>query len=667
MNQKTLTLFSAAFIILALVVPIVAFAQQAEPPVPQGLIAFGQGPSTIKLTWDDSDDYVAGTTIRIYRDGVFLYDCVVPDNDGNLTGYSDPNLQPETDYTYTLSFIDSDGTESAQSPPATATTGAVYFNLNPDSEIIPVERLGDWSNAGVVGGIPDYPVGVNAMDYGAVGDGVADDTQAILDAIAACPPGQAVFLPAGSYSTTETIVFTKSVVLRGAGPELTLIIQNHNDEGIQIGYEDRDLPTAPEVSWAGIEDLHLQTRYAFGRASGVKIRLARASNSWIKNIETSGFAYHGISLLATSHCEVRDSFIHSTYEFVDWEVEGGDHGDPYGIVLDGMNEQLRATMVHDEWVFSEYNLVENNILDWMRHAMIILKHNVNNVFGYNFVWTNWSHVQSETHCLKYHHPDYTDGARVATYILAEGNAFEMADSYGWHHTNTYFRNRAMGGRSVGLGLQANSYAIGNELPAHKHPLYGINNTLNARAGSFAHGNYVTDGNGMQWDPAIADHNIPDSYYHESKPDFFSDLAWPCYGGDLMEQASDNVNTRRSPAEVRYWSMMFPEESPSNLQAYVQGNAVALTWNNNSTNQVDFIIVRSSDNENFERLATVSGTTYTDTILEGGQYYYYVRAMNYLGGVNGDQPGGESGPSNVLSVDVEGVVMDHVIWIPFCSH
>ena len=103
---------------------------------------------------------------------------------------------------------------------------------------------------------------------------------------------------------------------------------------------------------------------------------------------------------------------------------------------------------------------------------------------------------------------------------------------------------------------------------------------------------------MQWDPSVDDHNIPDSYYLTSRPAWFGDLDWPPYGGDLMPN-----NKRRNPAEVRYWSMLYPEKNPSGLKADVSGNTFSLTWNNESDDErkVDFIICRSSDNVKFHRI------------------------------------------------------------------
>ncbi|MDD4349272.1 MAG: glycosyl hydrolase family 28-related protein [Opitutales bacterium] len=494
------------------------------------------------------------------------------------------------------------------------------------SEILPPERMSDWSNVGVQGGIPDYPVGVNVKDapYNAAGDGTTNDTAAILAAIAACPDGHAVYLPAGTYLTTGTLLITKPIVLRGAGPEQTHVLHNHFSLGIRLD---------AGANRAGIEDLHLETVYPYTNGSGTKVLLMGVTNSWVKNIETSGYAYFAVHLESTTHCEVRDSYVYSTYEYVDWETEGGDMGDAYGIVIRGDT-------------FSSYNLVENNVLDWHRHSMIMLVNCDTNVYGYNFSWTNWSGKQSETQCFKLHHPDYDDDthSRVIRYTLSEGNIFETCDSQNWHYFNTHLRNRVM----LGLGVNVRNSAVGNELTKKKFT-WANDNILNQtwQEGVFIHGNYITDRSEMQWDPTVDDHTIPNSYYLDSKPAFFGDLDWPCYGGDLMPG-----NNRRSPAEVRFWSMQFPEVAPTDLDASVDGGDVTLAWTNNSTNEVSFIVCRSTDNENFERIAIVAETTYTDTVSGDGDYFYYVRAMNHLGGVNGDEYGGESDPSNVLMVVVE---------------
>lgn len=65
---------------------------------------------------------------------------------------------------------------------------------------------------------------INAKDYGAKGDGLADDTSAITSTIAAvvAAGGGVVYLPAGTY-LASTVTMKDKVTLRGAGPEVTVL------------------------------------------------------------------------------------------------------------------------------------------------------------------------------------------------------------------------------------------------------------------------------------------------------------------------------------------------------------------------------------------------------------------------------------------------------------
>lgn len=87
-------------------------------------------------------------------------------------------------------------------------------------------RLPDFSFAGYHAGekpIPHLAVATTVTDFGAVGDGITDDTQAIQRAIDGTPAG-AVFLPAGRYLISDYLRITRSgVVLRGAGPDKSVL------------------------------------------------------------------------------------------------------------------------------------------------------------------------------------------------------------------------------------------------------------------------------------------------------------------------------------------------------------------------------------------------------------------------------------------------------------
>ena len=88
-------------------------------------------------------------------------------------------------------------------------------------------RLPDFSFAGYHCGekpIPEVAVAASVRQFGAVGDGKADDTEAFRKAIAATAKG-AILIPAGRYVLTGQIEIAKSgVVLRGEGIGKTVLV-----------------------------------------------------------------------------------------------------------------------------------------------------------------------------------------------------------------------------------------------------------------------------------------------------------------------------------------------------------------------------------------------------------------------------------------------------------
>jgi hypothetical protein len=70
---------------------------------------------------------------------------------------------------------------------------------------------------------------VNVKDFGAVGDGVTDDTAAINSAIAA---SRTIYFPSGAYRLTSTVVIERTVRLVGAGSHTSFISIDHSGNGI---------------------------------------------------------------------------------------------------------------------------------------------------------------------------------------------------------------------------------------------------------------------------------------------------------------------------------------------------------------------------------------------------------------------------------------------------
>lgn len=112
----------------------------------------------------------------------------------------------------------------------------------------PHGRLPDFSYAGYRAGrepIPELPVATNVLDFGAVGDGVTDDTAAFLAAIEATNDG-ALLVPAGRYLVRDVLTIDRDgVVIRGAGPDATVIYIDRSLTDVNGGVQD------PNFSWSG--------------------------------------------------------------------------------------------------------------------------------------------------------------------------------------------------------------------------------------------------------------------------------------------------------------------------------------------------------------------------------------------------------------------------------
>jgi hypothetical protein len=91
----------------------------------------------------------------------------------------------------------------------------------------PQSRLPDFSYAGYQRGerpLPTTPPGVSVKQFGAKGDGRADDTAAFQKALAGVTSG-ALEVPPGRYRITGLLEITRpNVVLRGAGPEVSTLV-----------------------------------------------------------------------------------------------------------------------------------------------------------------------------------------------------------------------------------------------------------------------------------------------------------------------------------------------------------------------------------------------------------------------------------------------------------
>lgn len=109
------------------------------------------------------------------------------------------------------------------SPPTNA--GKLWVRNSTPNSLAFTNEAGQTSHVGLFG-----EIAVSVREFGAIGDGVADDTAAIQAAINAAGSGpvKTVVLPPGTYLVTSTIHHLPGVVVRGAGTPTTVIRQSES-------------------------------------------------------------------------------------------------------------------------------------------------------------------------------------------------------------------------------------------------------------------------------------------------------------------------------------------------------------------------------------------------------------------------------------------------------
>ena len=93
------------------------------------------------------------------------------------------------------------------------------------SGIISPSRATDWTQAGVVGGIPD----ANWAQCGSTIPAYSGTADTINSHIAGCPANTYVLLGPGTFSLSSGILMKSNVVLRGSGANSTFLVMTGNN------------------------------------------------------------------------------------------------------------------------------------------------------------------------------------------------------------------------------------------------------------------------------------------------------------------------------------------------------------------------------------------------------------------------------------------------------
>jgi len=320
------------------------------------------------------------------------------------------------------------------------------------------------------------------------------------------------------------------------------------DRPIRLAYKKEFRPRLLPIEMierAGVEDLHVWRTHD---ALTFMIDICYATECWVKNCHSAWATRCHVYVRKSRDLVIRDNVIHHAYEY-----GGGGHG--YGIDL-------------EKWTTD--CLVENNILDHLRHHLSLEQGPNGNVFGYNML----------QRCL--HTYDISVHGHWPYMNLFEGNVVQSIGCSDWHGPagpfNTFFRNRieketvlqhAMGGGASSLinmshhtNVIANTFkrghiAIPNEFK--NEDWYEKNYLIEIKKDAFINGYAFWD-----WQKETSPHvkeryvspkavTIPASLYLKAKPPFWGNRPWPGIGAD---SDFESVRTGKkefspTPAEERY--------------------------------------------------------------------------------------------------------------------
>ncbi len=377
----------------------------------------------------------------------------------------------------------------------------LFLVVQAQETLIPQNRRIKW-NPGIAGDIPVYSVSVNVKDYGAKGDGAADDTEAFKNAIEAASEGEAVFIPEGDYRITRNLRIYKGIALRGEGYQKSRLLFDQPDGGSCI-----EILTYQRSAWSALIDTPKRGEVSFsvnhpeyfrigdyvelkqdndpevfspGAAGhfddemiGQLLRVTAISGNTLYFDREIYFNYnaamnprarrHGmvesagvedltikrlfkaksgsnIVLRHCSNCWVKGVYSDMTITAHIYLVTACRNEIVNNYFYDSFDhgEGGKGYGIRCEARATD-NLIENNIFNHLRHSMVVMLGACGNVFGYNY--SKDPFYKSGNNVL---FPDISVHGHYPYFNLFEGNTvqFLLVDNvWGTNGPNTFFRNR----------------------------------------------------------------------------------------------------------------------------------------------------------------------------------------------------------------------------------
>lgn len=476
-------------------------------------------------------------------------------------------------------------------------SGLVHVN----AQILPSERRVDWTLAGLRDNINSEFKVIDLQLYGLQGDGRSPNDEALEKVLTNLDNTRTILqFPDGNFLFNRTIFLPDHVVLKGSGAnqttltldmegsghgiriegslsrsdtsslsraarknsrEIHVLQSAHFSQGdwLKVIQEDEDLVTS---SWArhtvgqivyiekvddnkitlasplrmsydlsrspyiqkifpaqdvGIECLKIDRIDDTSPQQSSNIRFRNAVNCWVKGIESQNCTFSHIYASNCSNIYVSNTYLHHAFNY-------GDGGRAYGIMLDFTTNEC---------------LIENNIFERLRHAMILQAGANGNVFAYNYsldpYWTSFLNNAAGDMVLHGNYP-YSN---LFEQNICQNIVIDNSHGPNGPH-NTFFRNRA---ESFGIFFSApnspHQNLIANEIPNRRFPYRIFNYTIQG-SGHFLYGN----NNKGRITPSETSILSDITYAYSSRPPFIQEQQLGGIGTpNLLSAASIPANDR----------------------------------------------------------------------------------------------------------------------------
>lgn len=161
---------------------------------------------------------------------------------------------------------------------------------------------------------------VNVLDYGAVGDGITDDTVALQAAVNAATD-KVVFIPSGTYVISSTLFLGKDVSVKGEGGDVSVIKATHAGVAVQMY---APLPALGDAYNKSFEDFgitaNVNTTYAFWIMRSI---YCNYKNINIEVPQAAGANYAGFRVSGACYLNTFQNCISDTIEQANPNKHGG--------------------------------------------------------------------------------------------------------------------------------------------------------------------------------------------------------------------------------------------------------------------------------------------------------------------------------------------------------